>query len=282
MNRELDPIKGAIFDCDGTLLDSLGAWRGLEDEVSRLAGVTVTPEEHKMFTTFTIPEVARYFHEQYGLASSMEAVMGIMDEYMMSYYERAHLMPGAEAILESCARNNVKMSMASSSKPQFLWAGARATGIADYFSAIVSVEEVGASKREPAVYDRAREAMGTEKALTWGFEDALYAMDTLVKAGYPVFGLYDEAHGVPQVEVEKRARLAPSVREILLLASVCLGKRCRAALLLAQLVFQHVVETPAFDDGVFEFGRAFHQGGQNRLSRHGGDVFRRVITNRIS
>ena len=73
MNRELDPIKGAIFDCDGTLLDSLGAWRGLEDEVSRLAGVTVTPEEHKMFTTFTIPEVARYFHEQYGLASSMEA-----------------------------------------------------------------------------------------------------------------------------------------------------------------------------------------------------------------
>jgi beta-phosphoglucomutase-like phosphatase (HAD superfamily) len=180
-----------------------------------LAGVTVTPEEHKMFTTFTIPEVARYFHEQYGLASSMEAVMGIMDEYMMSYYERAHLMPGAEAILESCARNNVKMSMASSSKPQFLWAGARATGIADYFSAIVSVEEVGASKREPAVYDRAREAMGTEKAFTWGFEDALYAMDTLVKAGYPVFGLYDEAHGVSQVEVEKRARLvAPTLENV--------------------------------------------------------------------
>lgn len=213
MNRELDPIKGAIFDCDGTLLDSLGAWRGLEDEVSRLAGVTVTPEERKMFTTFTIPEVARYFHEQYGLASSMEAVMGIMDEYMMSYYERAHLMPGAEAILESCARNDVKMSMASSSKPQFLWAGARATGIADYFSAIVSVEEVGASKREPAVYDRAREAMGTEKALTWGFEDALYAMDTLARAGYPVFGLYDEAHGVPQAEVEKRARLAAPTLE---------------------------------------------------------------------
>ena len=74
---------------------------------------------------------------------------------------------------------------------------------------------MGASKREPAVYDRAREAMGTEKALTWGFEDALYAMDTLVKAGYPVFGLYDEAHGVPQVEVEKRARLvAPTLEKV--------------------------------------------------------------------
>ena len=69
-------IKGAIFGCDGTLLDSLGAWRSLEEEVARQAGVLcpVTPEEHKLFTTFTIPEVARYFHEQYGFGQSTEAV----------------------------------------------------------------------------------------------------------------------------------------------------------------------------------------------------------------
>ena len=54
------------------------------------------------------------------------------------------------------------------------------------------------------------------------------------------------------------------------------------ALLLAQLVFQLVVETSALDDGAFELGRVFHQGGQNGFSCHGGDVFRRVITNRIS
>ena len=57
--------------------------------------------------------------------------------------------------------------------------------------------------------------MGTETALTWGFEDSLYAMDTLVGAGYPVLGLYDEAHGVPQREVEKRSRLAvPSLEHV--------------------------------------------------------------------
>ena len=72
---------------------------------------------------------------------------------------------------------------------------------------IISVDEVGASKREPTIYHHAREVMGTDKALTWGFEDSLYAMDTLEKAGYPVLGLYDEAHGVPKGEVEKRARM---------------------------------------------------------------------------
>ncbi len=206
-------IQGAIFDCDGTLLDSLGAWRSLEGEVARQAGVTVTPEEHKLFTTFTIPEVARYFHEQYGYAASVEAVISIMDEYMMSRYEQAQLMPGAREILEACARNNVKMTMASSSKAEFLEAGAKATGIADYFCAIISVDAVGASKREPAVYNYAREVMGTDRPFTWGFEDSLYAMDTLVKAGYPVFGLYDEEHGVPQAEVEKRACLAAPTLE---------------------------------------------------------------------
>ena len=208
MNNESLQIKGAIFDCDGTLLDSLGAWRSLEEEVAQQAGVVVTPEEHKLFTTFTIPEVARYFHEQYGFAKSVDAVIGIMDEYMMFYYEHARLLPGAGSILKSCARNNVKMTMASSSKAKFLQAGAKATDIADYFCAIISVEEVGASKREPAIYHHAREVMGTERALTWGFEDSLYAMDTLRRAGYPVLGLYDEDHGVPQREVEKRARIA--------------------------------------------------------------------------
>lgn len=212
MNNGSNCIKGAIFDCDGTLLDSLGAWRSLEGEVARQAGVTVTPEEHKLFTTFTIPEVARYFHEEYGFAKSVEAVVAIMDEYMMSYYENAHLLPGAQAILESCARGNVKMTMASSSKAEFLQAGAKATGIADYFCAIISVDEVGSSKREPAVYNHARELMGTPLESTWGFEDSLYAMDTLAQAGYPVLGLYDEAHGVPKEEVEKRADLsAPSL-----------------------------------------------------------------------
>lgn len=207
MNSESFAIKGAIFDCDGTLLDSLGAWRGLEGEVAKQAGVTVTPEEHKLFTTFTIPEVARYFHEVYGFAKSVDAVVAVMDEYMMCHYEHAKLLPGAREILEACARNNVKMTMASSSKAAFLQAGAKATGIAEFFCAIISVDEVGASKREPAVYHRSREVMGTPLPLTWGFEDSLYAMDTLANAGYPVLGLYDEAYGVPELEVRKRANI---------------------------------------------------------------------------
>ena len=44
-------ITGAIFDCDGTLLDSLNAWQGLEGELSQAVRVKVTPEERAQFAT---------------------------------------------------------------------------------------------------------------------------------------------------------------------------------------------------------------------------------------
>ena len=55
----------------------------------------------------------------------------------------------------------------------------------------MSVDDVGKPKREPAVYDRARELMGTPLCSTWGFEDSSYAVRTLRAAGYRTMGVYD-------------------------------------------------------------------------------------------
>ena len=41
------------------------------------------------------------------------------------------------------------------------------------------------------MYDRAREAMGTPLATTWGVEDSVYAVRTLKAAGYRTLGIYD-------------------------------------------------------------------------------------------
>lgn len=202
-------IEGAIFDCDGTLLDSLETWRGLEGMLEREAGVSVTREERKQFATFTIPEVSRYFHEVYGLASSTEAVIGIVDDYMMAYYAHAAKpLPGVLELLEDCKREGVRMSVASSSTPAYLEAGLECAGIRGYFDAVLSVEHVGAPKREPLIFHEACRQLGTAPEVTWGFEDSLYAMATLRNAGYPVVGICDEAEGVLRADVEREADIA--------------------------------------------------------------------------
>lgn len=183
---------GVIFDCDGTLIDSMDAWRDLEGELGRRAGVELSPEDRRTLCTLNIPESAQFFHDRFGLGASGAEVVGMMDEIMLAWYgSRAVARPGVLRFIGELARRGVRMSVASSSPKPYLEAGLACAGIAPYLAAVVSVEDVGSSKRDPKVYDHARSLMGTRLEATWGFEDAVYAVRTLARAGYGTVGVYD-------------------------------------------------------------------------------------------
>lgn len=205
----LPPMTGAIFDCDGTLLDSLQAWSGVEGELARAARVQVTPEEHTLFATYTIPEVSAYFHRTYGLGASPAAVTALIDDYIMDYYQhRARALPGVAAFLEACAQRGVVMSVASSSPSIYLEAGLKAAGIRSFFTAVISAEDLQTTKREPLVYQHAAQQMGSNLATTWGFEDSLYAMDTLLAAKFPTVGVHEPREGISFEELVARVDVA--------------------------------------------------------------------------
>ena len=183
---------GVIYDCDGTLVDSMRVWRELEDELAARGGFTLTKADTDHITTLTIPECGDFFHEKFGLGASGAAVKAMIDEFMMDYYRtRAEGRPGALDFVRALAERGVPQAVASSTPRALLEAGLAHAGFAPYMTAIVSVDDAGASKREPAVYDLAREALGTTRAQTWGFEDALSAVRTLAAAGYGTVGVYD-------------------------------------------------------------------------------------------
>ena len=183
---------GVIFDCDGTLIDSMDAWRNLEGELGHRAGVELTAEDRQTLCTLNIPESAQYFHQRYGLGASSEQVVGMMDEIMLEWYSKhAVARPGALEFIGGLAQRGVVMSVASSSPKPYLQAGLACAGIVPYLAAIVSVEDVNSNKRNPKVYDHTRDLMGTSTLLTWGFEDAVYAIRTLSHAGYGTVGVYD-------------------------------------------------------------------------------------------
>ncbi len=183
---------GVIFDCDGTLVDSMGAWRELEADLARRVGAELDKEDTDALTTMSIPECGAYLHGKFGLGASPEEVVDMIDGFMMDFYaNRSVARPGALSFVRGLAEAGVPMAVASSTPSALLRAGIEHAGFAPYMRAVVSVDDVGKSKREPAVYDRAREALGTTRAQTWGFEDAVYALRTLNAAGYRTFGVYD-------------------------------------------------------------------------------------------
>lgn len=183
---------GVIFDCDGTLIDSMGVWLEVEADLGRRADATITPEDSQTIARLTIPEAGAYFHNKFGLGASGEEVVVMIDEAMMSFYgSRSCARPGALDLVRDLVDLGAHVSVASSTPRHLLEAGLSHCGFTPYLEAVLSVDDVGKSKREPAVYDRARELMGTELKYTWGVEDAIYAVNTLRNAGYHTLGIYD-------------------------------------------------------------------------------------------
>lgn len=188
--------QGAILDCDGTLIDSLKAWKGVEQYLMSFTSGSLNDKDHALLTTLTIPEIGNFFFERFGIGGSSEGVIEIINEYMLDFYStKSALLPGVAEFLEASARAGVRMCIASSSPQAYLVAGAKNTGIAEYFTEIISVDDLKTTKREPKVFDYAQQILGTEKAVTWGFEDSLYAIDTLSRAGFKTVGIYDAHEG---------------------------------------------------------------------------------------
>lgn len=185
-------MTGAIFDCDGTLLDTMGLWHSMESELARMANHTLSAEEVEALCTFTLPETARYFHEHHGLGESAAEVEALVHRMAVDYYRTQALpRPGAKEFLEALQAAGIPCAVASSSPHSMLGPGLEGSGLAPLIAHVVSVDDVGASKREPAVFDRARELLGTSRAQTWVFEDSAYALKCARDAGYPTVAVWD-------------------------------------------------------------------------------------------
>lgn len=187
-------VTGVIFDCDGTLLDSMDAWLCAQAELARRAGVALTDDDEQTLITMTIPETGGFFHDRFGLGEDAVAVVGMIDEIMLEHYSGEYVVarPGALGFVRGLHEAGVVCSVASSTPQKLLRAGLDNTGFSPYLVAVVSVDDVGVSKRDPDVYHHARELMGTPLESTWVFEDSVYALRTLRAAGYHTVGVYDQ------------------------------------------------------------------------------------------
>ena len=84
-------IKGAIFDFDGTLGDSLGYWDWQYAELGRIycggKNIELTEEDIKTFNTSLIKDSMKILHEKYGIAESTEELIKTVNEGVKNFYE---------------------------------------------------------------------------------------------------------------------------------------------------------------------------------------------------
>ncbi len=185
-------ITGAIFDFDGTLFDSMHVWKGIRYKFFDIIGIELTEEDRKAFEGLYLSEYISLAIERFSLKETHSQLLEKVFDYIRSRY-MVEAEPKNDIIefLDKLKAKGVKMGIATATGESALIPLLEKYGMREYFTSIYSTYTVGASKREPKVYDTVLQALGTKKETTWVFEDALYAATTAKVNGYNVVGIYD-------------------------------------------------------------------------------------------
>ena len=188
-------IRGAIFDLDGVLLDSMGIWKDLGARYLRSLHIQPEPGLNEILFAMSMEQGAAYLKEHYPLPQSEaeigEGIARMLEDY---YFYEVPAKPGAVALLNFLAERGIPMASATSSPRTHVTRALERLGLLPYLQAIFTTGEVGVSKHEPAIYHLAAERLGTAPAETLVFEDSLYALKTARTAGYCTVGVFD-VHG---------------------------------------------------------------------------------------
>ena len=196
-------IKGAIFDMDGTLLDSMPVWHRLTQNYLKQFNVYITDEDFAACEGFSQPEVADYFLARHPeLPLTRETMLGGMDALITSRYESIAVpKDGVLDFLERMRRQGVKMAIATLTARRHAEKALLDRDMMQYFEFMLTIEDIGVSKREPDIYLAAAERLGLTPADCMVFEDAPYAGVTAHRAGFQLCGLAEPAYAAGEAEL---------------------------------------------------------------------------------
>lgn len=197
-------LKGAIFDVDGTLLDTMPIWTNAGVRYLESLEIKAEPGLREKLFKMTVDMAAGYMKERYDLPQNEEEICkGILRMVEDFYFYEADFKPGALELLENLKMAGIPMTIATSTNQYCIIAAFDRLGYTDYFDAILTCPELGTHKSEPDIFFAAAHAMGTEPEETWVFEDGLYAVKTANAAGFQTVGIFDEVSKADQNELKQ-------------------------------------------------------------------------------
>ena len=182
---------GAIFDMDGTLLDTERLYQNTWVELAKEFGQTPEPAfpravcgssgEHML-------EIIRTYYPDVDAQQFMDSCYARVAQAVETSIPKK---PGMEEILSYLRGHGVKLAVASSNAHTQIEKNLRLAGVLDYFDAVVGGDEVENSKPAPDIFLLAAKRLGAQIEDCVVFEDVPHAVATAKDAGFYVVGVYD-------------------------------------------------------------------------------------------
>lgn len=189
----LENVQAAIFDMDGTIVDSMWIWDEIDKEYLNKHGFNVPASLKDDIAHLNFHEVALYFKKTFNLPYEPEEIECEWNQMAYeAYAKKIGLKPGIENFLKYLKKKNIKIALATSNNNLLLEVCLKANGIYEYFDSITLTSEVSRGKDFPDVYLLSADKLSVKPEHCIVFEDLLPAVQGAKKAGMKVIGVYDE------------------------------------------------------------------------------------------
>lgn len=186
-------IKAAIFDMDGTLIDSMWVWSLIDKNYLVKHNIEAPKDLKEKIEHLTFEQTALYFKNRFNIEDDVNKIMD--DWHEMCYYEYKNtikLKPGARKFLLLLKSLNIKIALATSNCNMLIEAALKNNDIYDMFDVITTAEEVTRGKDFPDIYLLTADKLNISPNECIVFEDILPAVKGAKTAGMKVIGVYDK------------------------------------------------------------------------------------------
>ena len=193
-------IKLAIFDLDGTLIDSTSLWSKIDRDFFLKRGMDIPPHYNEEIAHVGLDKAAyitktKYFpHEK-----EEDIIKEWKDMSLKAYKEDIPLKDNGYELLKILKDNGVKLAIATANSKELYEPCLKRLGVWEFFDFAIDVNSTKEGKNSSEIYDTASSKFGLSSENVVIFEDLYEAIMTSYKAKYLTIAVYDE-HSTRKVD----------------------------------------------------------------------------------
>lgn len=185
-----DGFDAVVFDCDGTLVDSMPAHFEAWCDALSLYGAGGVFKEDVFFAMGGRPtlDIVAELNDEYDLKLDPEAIAFAKREAFLRRLDTVALIDEVAAFASSL-RGKVPMAIATGGSRMVIEKTLQIVGISDWFDEVVTADDVSEGKPAPEIFLKAAELLGVSPLRCLALEDAPAGILAAQRAGMRVIAI---------------------------------------------------------------------------------------------